>query len=139
MANKDFLKWGRKLGLAEDALAEIDRISSISIDDKTVRTDCIYSPESIVDLWDTNGMQIDPAKHEFAVVGGCANGDPIALSLRAHEIGSVWYINHERMHREDLRIISVKMADSITHFYKSLCTDSKFPYDFYSASNGNRR
>lgn len=134
MADKDFLDWGRNLGFAEDALAEIDRISAIPIDKKTVRTDCIYSPESIVDLWETDGMRIDPARHEFAIVGGCANGDPIAMSFRAHEIGSVWYVNHERMHGEDLRNIAVKVADSISHFYRTLCDDSKFPYDFYGAS-----
>jgi hypothetical protein len=138
MADKDFFDWGRNRGFAQDALAEIDRICSISDDNKTVRTDCIYSPKDIVDLWETNGMGIDPARHEFAIVGGCANGDPIALSLRAHEIGSVWYIDHEQMHDEDLRNVGVKVADSITAFYRTLCDDSNFPYDFYSASKGSR-
>ncbi|XZE20072.1 hypothetical protein SH449x_005408 [Pirellulaceae bacterium SH449] len=138
MAYNDFLDWGHKQGIGEDALAEIERIAAIPIGDKTVRTDCLYTPEDIVHLWETNGMHVDPASHEFAIVGGCANGDPIALSLRAHEIGSVWYIDHERMHDEDLRNIGVKVADSITAFYRTLCEDSKFPYDFYNASKGSR-
>ena len=138
MAHKDFFYWGRKQNFGEDALAEIERISAISIDDKTVRTDCIYTPEDIVHLWETNGMKIDPARHEFAIVGGCANGDPIALSLRAQEMGSVWYIDHERMHGEDLRDICVKVADSIIAFYRTLCNDSNFPYDYYSASQARR-
>lgn len=139
MTSKDFLAWGRNQGIAEDAIVEIARISSIPIDDKTVRTDCIYTPESIVDLWESNGMRIDPARHGFAIVGGCANGDPIALSLRAHEIGSVWYLDHERMHDEDLRSIGVKVADSMAAFYRTLCDDSKFPYDFHSALKGMHR
>ena len=137
MTNKVFLDWGCKLGIAEDALAEIDRISSIPIDDKTVRTDCICSPKSIVDFCETDGMQIDPAKQGFVIVRGCANGDPITVSLRAHEAGSVWYINLERMHGRNLRDISVKAADSVTHFYRSLCDEPGFPYDFYSASKGS--
>ncbi|XZE36335.1 hypothetical protein SH501x_001897 [Pirellulaceae bacterium SH501] len=138
MDPEDFFNWGRNQGFPEDAIAEINRISAISIKKKTVRTDCIYSPESIVDLWETDGLRIDPVRHEFVIVGGCANGDPIALSIRSHEIGSVWYIDHEQMYDTDLRNVGVKVADSITAFYKTLCEDSKFPYDFHSASKGSR-
>lgn len=138
MPDKDFLDWGRNLGFAEEALAEIDRISSIPVKKKTVLTDCIYSPESIIDLWETDGIRIDPASSEFAIVGGCANGDPIAMSFRTHEIGSVWYIAHGRMHDGDLRELSIKVSDSISRFYRDLCEDSGFPHDFYSASNRSR-
>lgn len=138
MTNRDFINWGLAIGIDKNALAAIDRIASIPIDEKTVRTDCFYSPESIVDLWETNGLNIDPGSHGFVIVGGCANGDPIALSISPVDIGSVWYIDHERMHDEDLREIGIKVATDVTEFYDTLCDDSGFPYDFSSASKGTR-
>ena len=138
MVDRQFLAWGRTLGIAEEALAEIDRIASIPIDNKTVRTDCLYSPQDVIDLWESNGLSIDPAKHGFAIIGGCANGDPIALSLRAGDAGTVWYIDHERMHSADLRTRSIQVADSVTNFYSSLCSDSAFPCDYYWACKATR-
>ncbi len=53
----------------------------------------------------------------FEVVGGCASGDrSIALRLSAPEIGSVRYNCYECMHREDLRNISIKVAESTGAF-----------------------
>ena len=63
----------------------------------------------------------------FVLIGGCPNGDPIAIDV-ADEPGTVWYICHETMHGRPVREVSVRVADGVAGLFESEC-----PFDYFEA------
>jgi hypothetical protein len=132
MTDSDFLDWATAKGMDADAVAVILKCAATPLKSKTVRTDCIYPPEDICDLYDTNGFGVSPQDAGFIFVGYCANGDPIAMDVAA-DPGSVWYVDHEVMHSKPLREVAVRVADNLRNAYASIVTDRDFAVDYYSA------
>jgi hypothetical protein len=132
MTDSDFLDWATAKGMDADAVAVILKCAAMPLKSKTVRTDCIYPPEDICDLYDTNGFGVSPQDAGFIFVGYCANGDPIAMDVAA-DPGSVWYVDHEVMHSKPLREVAVRVADNLRNAYASIVTDRDFAVDYYSA------
>ncbi len=132
MTDSEFLAWAMEKGIDADAVLVILESSATPLDSKTVRTDCLYSPDDIYDLCETNRFGVSPQNAGFIFVGCCANGDPIAVDVDADK-GSIWYIGHEVMHSTSMRQIAIRVADNLRSAYTSIVTDRDFPVDYYSA------
>ena len=132
MTDSDFLAWATAKGIDADSVAVILECAVTPLDLKTVRTDCLYPPDDICDLYETNGFGVAPQHAGFIFVGYCANGDPIAMDVAA-DPGSIWYIGHEVMHSTPLRQVAIRVADSLRSAYASIVTNRDFPVDYYTA------
>lgn len=132
MTDSEFLIWAAAKGIDADSVAVILECAATPLESKTVRTDCLYPPEDICDLFETNGFGVSPQDAGFIFVGYCACGDPIAIDVAA-DAGSIWYVGHEVMHSAPLREVAIRVADSLRTAYASIVTDREFPVDYYSA------
>jgi len=132
MTDSDFLVWAMEKGIDADAVSVILECSATPLDSKTVRTDCLYPPDDIYYLYETNGFGVSPQDAGFIFVGYCANGDPIAVDVEEDK-GSIWYIGYEVMHSKPLRQIAIRVADNLRSAYASIVADRDFPVDYYFA------
>lgn len=66
------------------------------------------------------------------IVGGCPNGDPIAIDV-ANESGSVWYIDHETMSERPVREAAIRVARDASAMMQGLA-ERTFPIDYYDAA-----
>ena len=132
MTDSDFLVWAMAKGIDAETVSVILECAATPLDSKTVRTDCLYPPDDIYDLYETNGFGVSPQDAGFIFVGYCANGDPIAMDV-AEDPGSIWYIGLEVMHSTPLRQVAIRVADSLRRAYTSILADRDFPVDYWSA------
>jgi hypothetical protein len=91
----------------------------------------VYTLDDIVQMTDQDPYGIRPRANGFVLVGGCPNGDPIAIDV-ADEPGSVWYICHETMSDRPVRQVSIRVARDLTELMDGLAGD-EFPYDYFEA------
>ena len=73
-----------------------------------------------------------PLEHGLMLVGGCPNGDPIAVDI-AQDKGSVWYIYHAGMHQNPPRDVAIRVADGVESLLTNLAHDDDFPFDYFDA------
>jgi hypothetical protein len=92
----------------------------------------IFSLQNIQEMTDTDLFGVAPMSQGFIIVGGCPNGDPIAVDLR-DDSGSVWYVSHESDANGDLRAISVRVADSLDAMLDRMVSGEDFPMDYFDA------
>ena len=133
----DFAKWATGNGLDDRAIEQLLDYAATPEQMKAAYEAMepappIYTLNGIRKLHDGNEMGISPAHDGFMIVGGCPNGDPIALDI-ADDVGSVWYLGHETMHKTPLREIAVRVADDLDQLIDGICNDDDFPIDFYQA------
>lgn len=91
----------------------------------------IYPLGDIVEMTDKDPYGFSASANGFIIVGGCPNGDPIAVDVSV-EPGSVWYICHETMFAESVREVSVRVAKDFTELLSGLAAGG-FPIDFFEA------
>lgn len=91
----------------------------------------IYSFDAIVHLTDKDPYGIAPLANGFVLIGGCPNGDPIALDV-ASKPGSVWYISHEMISDAPLREVSICVAEDLEIMFERMA-EGKFPWDYFDA------
>ncbi len=132
MTEDEFKTWSSANGIPDTAVSTILQVAKIPLKKKTVRTDCIFAPKDIIELYETDGYRVNPQLSGFVFIGCTPNGDPIAIDV-ADDCGSVWFVDHENMHANDLRRCAVRIADDVVSAYHSISTDRTFPIDFYSA------
>lgn len=97
----------------------------------------VYTLDDIVEMTDKDPYGINPRANDFVIVGGCPNGDPIAIDV-ADEPGSVWYICHETMFDRPVRQASIRVAKDLTEMLEGLAR-GEFPYDYFEAKDRDRR
>jgi hypothetical protein len=93
----------------------------------------VYSLDNIVEMTDKDPYRIAALANGFIVVGGCPNGDLIAVDV-ANEPGSIWYICHETMTDGPLREMSVRVAKDLAEMLEGMA-EGNFPFDFFQAKS----
>jgi hypothetical protein len=137
MTNEDFAAWAAERGLAYDMIEQLIAFAATPEEMKAAY-DAIEPPPPIYTLQDVMAMTdddpygISPSRHGFMIVGGCPNGDPIALDV-AEDAGSVWYLDHETMHDTPLRSVAIRVAGDLDQFVDGICKEDNFPIDYYQA------
>jgi len=66
----------------------------------------------------------------FLIIGGCGNGDPIALN-RCEDDHAVYYIGHEELD-DETKVKKAVVAKNL-EAYKKMEKEESFPYDYYDA------
>src|SRR5689334_6814337 len=137
LAAKRFSAWARKQGLGPYNIEELIAFAATPEQMKAAYEAIepappIYTLQGIRELHDGDKMGVSPGANGFLIVGGCPNGDPIALDLR-DDVGSVWYLSHEEMHDTPLRTIAIRVADNIYGLFNGIGNDDDFPIDYYAA------
>ena len=97
----------------------------------------VHTLEDIVEMTDTDPYQISPRANGFVLVGGCPNGDRIAIDV-ADEPGSVWYICHETMSTGPVRQASIRVAKDLTEMLEGMA-GGEFPCDYFAAKGRDSR
>lgn len=93
----------------------------------------VYTLAHIVEMTDTDPYGISARENGFVLVGGCPNGDPIAIDV-ADEAGAVWYICHETMHGQPVREVSVRVAAGLAELFEAMA-EGNFPFDYFEAKD----
>jgi hypothetical protein len=96
----------------------------------------IYPLADIVEMTDKDPYGISPSANGFLIVGGCPNGDPIAIDV-ANEPGSVCVISHETMSDRSIRDTAIRVAKDPTAMMEGLAK-GKFPADYCDAKGRQR-
>lgn len=123
MNDDEFATWAATVGIPSRAVTMIEHVAKIPLEAKTVRTDFLFSPEDIQDLFERNGYNVNPQQAGFIVIGSCPNGDPIAIDV-AEDFGSIWYLDHEHMHGNSLRACAIQIAEDLPAAYARICSDN---------------
>ena len=138
MTPKDFRAWASRRRLPDGTVEQLIRLAASPEEmkaafDATEPAPPIYAFADIVGMTDEDPYGISPSAHGFVIIGGCPNGDPIAVDV-ANEPGSVWYIDHETMSERPIRDVAIRVAADPTALMDGLaqCT---FPFDYYDAAN----
>ncbi len=137
MTEEDFTVWARQHGLASELIQQLITYAATpermqAAIDAMEPGPPIYTLKGIRKSHEEDDIGISPAKSGFLVVGGCPNGDPIAVDI-ADDPGSVWYLDHETLYDTPLRSIAVRVAGSLHELIDGICDDDDFPIDYYDA------
>ncbi len=124
-----FLDWLRSHGLSEQAVAVVSRY--VLGKAGGVRALNFYSEKEILGANDKDFVPI-AIRDGLLIVGGCPNGDPVAIDVREH-LGAAGYICHETMwHVASVREVFFPFAASLDEL-AAILTDDDPPYDYYHA------
>jgi hypothetical protein len=96
----------------------------------------IYTLADIVEMTDQDPYGICPSANGLMIVGGCPNGDPIAIDV-AYEPGSVCYLWHETMSDRPIRETAIRVAKDPLAMMEGFAT-GKFPFDYCDAKDRQR-
>jgi len=136
MTPREFTAWASRRGLPNRAIEQLIRLAA-SPEEMKAAIDAIkpappiYTLSDIVEMTDKDSYGVSPVAHGFVIVGGCPNGDLIAIDV-AKEPGSVWYISHEMMSRGRTRDTAIRVAEDATAMMEGLA-DGTFPFDYCDA------
>lgn len=137
MTDEEFVTWATASGVPAvpakqliNAAASIEEMKEAF--DAMMPAPPIYTLDDIVEMSDKNLYGFLPKEHGFVILGGCPNGDPVALDVKDHP-GSIWYISHESMYDSSIRKIATKVAENLESFIVGLCEDESFPVDYHEA------
>jgi len=141
MTDHEFTVWASERGVPTDTTEAILRHAASPVEmqeacDAMEPAPPVYALADIVEMTDTDLYGINARGNGFIVVGGCPNGDPIAIDLD-DEPGTVWYICHETMHSEPLREVAVRVAEDLTEMLEGFA-EGDFPFDYFEARNRER-
>lgn len=143
MTDSEFIDWATRQGVDATVVEQIV-LAAATEEEMKAAYDAIEVPPPIYSLADIRSMTeskvygFSPLKHGMMIVGGCPNGDPIAIDL-AENIGSVLYIDHTSMHRSLPREIAIRVATDLDAFISGLCNENDFPIDHFSATQRRSR
>jgi hypothetical protein len=144
MNAQEFTAWASDHGVSDYTTEEILVFSATPEEMKAAYDDYplpVYSLRDIVQMTDEDAYGISARKNGFILVGGCKNGDPIAIDVTD---GSVWYICHEKMHYKSVREVSVRVAVDLTEMMEGIAANMEttgatmFPYDYFQAIDRER-
>jgi hypothetical protein len=141
MTSRRFVTWASSRGVPDSTTEELLRYAASP---EEMREACdamepappVYTLDDIVEMTDKDPYGINPRANGFIIVGGCPNGDPIAIAV-AKEPGSVWFICHETMSAGPVRKASILVAKDLTEMLKGMASD-EFPYDYFEAKDRER-
>ena len=136
MTNHEFTAWAFERGVPADTTEAIIRYAASP---EEMRDACeamdppppVYTLADIVEMTDTDPYGISARGSGFILVGGCPNGDPIAIDV-TDAPGTVWYICHEKMHGRPVREVSVRVAADLVGLFEGMA-ERNFPFDYFEA------
>jgi hypothetical protein len=136
-----FARWASGRRLPQKIIDQLTRLAASPEEMQTAIDNMepappIYTLVDIVDMTDNDPYGISPSANGFVIVGGCPNGDPIAIDI-ASDPGSVWYISHETMSGSPLRDVAIWVAENPLALMKGMGS-SEFPFDYYDARDRQR-
>jgi hypothetical protein len=142
MTGGEFTTWASEHGVPGDTTEAILRYAASPQEmqeacDAMESAPPVYTLADIAEMTDADPYGISARDNGFILVGGCPNGDPIAIDVAA-EPGTVWYICHEMMHDTPLREVSVRVAEDLTELFEGMEVGT-FPYDYFDAKDRERR
>src|SRR5262249_29099345 len=142
MTRRAFATWASRRGVPDSTTEQLLRYAA-SPEEMKEACDAmepappVYTLDDIVEMTDKDPYGINPRGNGFIVVGGCPNGDPIAVDV-ADEPGSVWYICHETMSAGPVRRASIRVAKDLTEMLDGMA-GGEFPYDYFEAKDRERQ
>ena len=142
MTTDEFIAWASDYGLRFQTIEQLARFAATQEEmeasiEAIEPAPPIYTLEDIKEMNAGDTFGISPAKHGFMLIGGCPNGDPIALDI-ADDRGSVWYISHTSMHTRKLRSVSIRVANDTESLVIALANDDDFPLCYFDARESQR-
>jgi hypothetical protein len=132
MTDREFTDWAAERGVPAATTEALIRYAATP-DEMRAACDAmdpappVYTLADIVEMTDADPYGIAAREHGFVLIGGCPNGDPIAIDV-ADQPGTVWYICHETMHDSPVREVSVRVAADVAGLFASDC-----PFDYFEA------
>ena len=142
MTAEQFTAWASRRGLPHGIIAQLIRLAASpgamkAAIDAADPAPPIYTLADIVDMTDNDPYGVSPSASGFVVIGGCPNGDPIAVDV-ADQPGSVWYISHELMSDRPVREAAVRVAKDPAAMVEGLAGGT-CPFDYDDAADLQRR
>lgn len=138
MTPQEFTGWASARGLPRRIVEQLIRLAA-SPEEMKAATDAmepappVYTLADIVGMTDEDPYRISPSANGFVIIGGCPNGDPIAIDV-ADEAGSVWYLSHEAMSDGPVRDAAVRVATDPAAMMKGFASaGGEFPFDYHDA------
>jgi hypothetical protein len=122
-------KWLSRQGVPKKIVEALVAFLPEKMDEEPI--DDFFDADSIMRCNDSNADGLPPDSG-FIIVGGCPNGDPVAMDVK-EKPGTIWYLSHEQMHSAPLRKVAIMVADSPAHYVKKR-GEKGFPWDYWAAS-----
>ncbi|MDY3557455.1 hypothetical protein R5W24_006646, partial [Gemmata sp. JC717] len=134
MTDREFTAWASERGVPDETTEALLRYAATPEEmreahDAMDPAPPVYTLADIVDMTDTDPFGFSARENGFVLIGGCPNGDPIAIDV-ADAPGTVWYICHEAMHGRPVREVSVRVAADLAGLFQSDC-----PFDYFEAKD----
>ncbi len=138
MTDREFTAWASKRGVPQNAIEAILLFAAKQEEmreayDAMTPAPPVYTLADIVEMTDADPYGISPRENGFVLIGGCPNGDPIAIDVTG-DPGTVWYICHETMHGRPLREVSVRVAADLSGLFEGMAKGN-FPFDYFDAKD----
>jgi hypothetical protein len=142
MTPQKFTRWASTRGLPRQIIQQLIQLAASPEEmkeafDAVEPAPPIYTLADIVEMTDEDPYGISPSANGLMIVGGCPNGDPIAVDV-ADEPGSVWYVSHEDMSEGPVREAAIRVAKDPAALMEGIANDRKFPLDYYAAKARRR-
>jgi hypothetical protein len=142
MTRRKFAAWASSRGVPDGTTEQLLRYAASAKEmreafEAVLPAPPVYTLDDMVEMTDKDPYGISPRANGFVVVGGCPNGDPIAIDV-ADEPGSVWYICHETMSDQPVRQASIRVAKDLTEMLEGFA-GGEFPYDYFEAKRRDRQ
>ena len=136
MTPEGFTRWASTRGVPRRIVAQLVQLAASREEMKAAfdagePPPAVYALADIVGMTDEDPYGIAPSANGFVIVGGCPNGDPIAVDV-ADEPGSLWYVSHERMSDGPLRDAAVRVAKDPAAMMQGLARGT-FPVCYHDA------
>jgi hypothetical protein len=141
MTSRKFVSWASSRSVPDSTTEELLRYAA-SPEEMKEASDAmepappVYTLDDIVEMTDKDPFGINPRRNGFIIVGGCPNGDPIAIDV-AKEPGSVWFICHETMSAGPVREASIRVAKDLTEMLEGMAS-GEVPCDYFEAKDRER-
>jgi hypothetical protein len=142
MTSRKFATWASSCGLPDTTTKHLVQFAASRAEMKEACEDMdapppVYWLADIVDMAEKDAYGISARANGFLLIGGCENGDPIAIDI-TDEPGSVWYICHETMHDGPVRKAAIRVATDVREMMEGL-EQGSFPCDYFDAKDRNAK
>jgi hypothetical protein len=127
--NNKIRQWLKNRGLPEKIITDLlqylpEQTNQLPIDDFNDAERIMHSDSWF--YW--------PDQTRFIVVGGCPNGDAVAIDTEKEQ-GAIFYVAHELIGMEyALEEMVIKVASSPSDYVEKR-SDDEFPWDYWEAKN----
>jgi hypothetical protein len=134
---KKFIAWAATKGIPPEVVDVIIETAPLKSDLDPEEPYHLRHLADIRSMHGERGIPVPALASGFLLVGGCPNGDAVALDF-TQNIGSIYYISHEQMYDNELRTVSVLVARDLRELKAKVYNNRRFPLDYWEACNASR-